>query len=94
VGKSPRYRDPDYRAGRVGHRWRETRKRVLERDGYRCQIGGPRCTVIATHVDHIVPLMVDTSRAQDMTNLRAACANCNLDRRYRTTPRPPSALPW
>jgi 5-methylcytosine-specific restriction endonuclease McrA len=55
--------------------YRSLAKAVLLRDGYRCQIHGPRCTVYATQADHII------ARADggDDTpaNMRAACARCN-----------------
>ncbi len=49
---------------------------VLERDGHRCQIHGHRCTILATDVDHIVPL-ADGGAPYDPANLRAACKWCN-----------------
>lgn len=96
VYRSPRFRsDPDYRAGRVGHRWRMVRRAVLERDGLVCQVRLPGCLGFATCVDHIVPLAVDSSRAQDMSNLRAACRHCNGKRNSKTaTVRRASAIPW
>ena len=33
-------------------RWKRVRAVVLERDGYACQLRGPRCTGVATQVDH------------------------------------------
>lgn len=60
-------------------RWREVRLHVLERDGYRCQIRGPRCTTWATQVDHIVPWRMGGA-LYDEANLRACCARCNRDR--------------
>jgi hypothetical protein len=55
--------------------WKRTRKRILERDGYECGIGGPRCTGVATEVDHIVPHALGGDASLD--NLRAACKPCN-----------------
>lgn len=55
-----------------GRPWRRVREYVLERDGYRCRIRGPRCTGIATTVDHVVP--VSRGGSDDPANLRAACA--------------------
>jgi 5-methylcytosine-specific restriction protein A len=49
---------------------------VLDRDNNRCQIGGPRCTIHATEVDHIVP-RADGGALFDVTNMRAACKRCN-----------------
>ena len=71
--------------------WRKVRRQVLMRDGYRCQIRGPRCTYAATHVDHIRPLADGGSH--DPANLRAACLNCNLSRR-RTGGRVAPSRDW
>jgi 5-methylcytosine-specific restriction endonuclease McrA len=51
------------------------RRRVLRRDGHRCQIKGPGCTGIATDVDHIGDRH-DHSEA----NLRAVCGWCHRQR--------------
>jgi hypothetical protein len=59
-----------------GRQWRAVRLRVLERDGYRCQIRGPRCTGGADVVDHVVDARV-TGPVFDPENLRAACRSCN-----------------
>lgn len=75
---------PTEEAEAVRHRlygwpWPKVRKAVLERDGYVCQIKGPRCTQVATQGDHIIPIL-QGGAPYDMDNLRAACKNCNLDR--------------
>lgn len=62
--------------------WRRVRKAVLERDGYRCRIHGPKCTEQATEVDHIVPHDAGGAR-YDPDNLRAACGTCNKGRAAR-----------
>jgi hypothetical protein len=67
-------RRPEY-AGK----WPRIRKKILERDGHVCQIQGPNCTQHATHVDHIVPVS-EGGAWWDESNLRAACAKCNLGR--------------
>lgn len=61
-----------------GNAFEPTRQRILERDSFRCQIGLDVCTGRATCVDHIVP----RARGGDDSdsNLRAACAPCNLKR--------------
>ncbi len=51
--------------------WKSIRKRILERDGYKCAYCGEN----ATHVDHIVPVCDGGSYEDD--NLVAACKNCN-----------------
>lgn len=55
--------------------WRKVRRMVLVRDGRVCQMKGPRCTGVATTVDHVVPLALGGS--DHPSNLRAACAACN-----------------
>jgi hypothetical protein len=62
--------------------WRKLRTQILRRDGYLCQVRGPRCTVQATAVDHIIP--VDSGGpVYDPENLRAICASCNVSRARR-----------
>ncbi|BBY58448.1 HNH endonuclease [Mycolicibacterium sarraceniae] len=69
-------------AGRTGNRaWRDKRAATLLRDGARCQLHGPRCTVYATEVDHIVP--VHLGGTDDDTNLTSACHNCHVDKTAR-----------
>ena len=60
------------RRARLPPDWPERRLAVLDRDGWRCQIRGPRCTGRATDADHIV-------RGDDhsLTNLQAACPPCH-----------------
>lgn len=68
-------------AGGSTRRWRRVRELVLARDGHRCQVpkGAGICGERATHVDHIRPL-ADGGDKWDMSNMRAACAPCNLSR--------------
>jgi len=56
--------------------YRRLRLAVLDRDGWACQIQGPRCTRAATEVDHIVA-RADGGAVYDPANLRAACRACN-----------------
>jgi 5-methylcytosine-specific restriction protein A len=72
--------------------WRRVRLTILRRDGYLCQIRGPRCTGEATEVDHIVPIIVGGARL-DPANLRAACQACNGDRRFQDRRSEPVARP-
>jgi hypothetical protein len=55
--------------------WRRTRKTILERDAYECQIRGTGCSYEATEVDHIRPNAFGGDDHPD--NLRAACKRCN-----------------
>lgn len=66
---------------------REVRRRVLFRDRNLCQICGPKCTGIATEVDHIIAL-ADGGASHDMANLRATCKTCNLSLANHKRPKP------
>lgn len=59
--------------------WQAIRPVVLERDGHRCQIRGPKCVGHATHVDPIIPWS-EGGAWFDPANLRAACGPCNQRR--------------
>jgi 5-methylcytosine-specific restriction endonuclease McrA len=59
-------------------KWQRLRKAVLARDGHVCQIQGPRCTVYATTVDHVLPSSTHPHLFWDPSNLRAACRRCNF----------------
>lgn len=51
------------------------RLRVLERDGYVCQIKGPTCTTVATEADHV---LADAFGGQlTMENGQGACSPCH-----------------
>jgi hypothetical protein len=88
--------------GRAGRPWRRLRLQVLERDRD-CQVRGPRCTGLATTVDHIVPLSLAPHLAHEMSNLRGACGPCNYGAGARmnngrprtgTLALAPSGQPW
>jgi 5-methylcytosine-specific restriction endonuclease McrA len=66
--------DPHARKGRSGlpPDWARLRLRVLDRDERRCQIRGPRCTVVATDVDH-----AGHRDDHSLGNLRSACGPCH-----------------
>ncbi len=59
--------------------WHRIRLRILERDGHLCQVRGPKCTKVATQVDHIVEVSKGGSW-WDPANLRASCQPCNRHR--------------
>jgi 5-methylcytosine-specific restriction endonuclease McrA len=63
-----------------GNRWRwsSIRRVVLARDGHRCQGNGPRCTKVATEVDHIDPRLIGGDDSFD--NLRSLCHTCHNTR--------------
>lgn len=68
--------------------WKKVRRLVLERDGYRCQIRGPRCLTIATQADHIV--LKSQGGTDHPDNLRASCGPCNQSAK-RSDPEPRGA---
>lgn len=57
--------------------WRETRLRVLSRDGYRCQrpCCGAALTENESHVDHIKSGKLGTN---ELSNLRSLCRRCHV----------------
>jgi hypothetical protein len=71
MGKTTR---PEYRGA-----WPRIRRAILDRDNHLCQIGSARCTIHATHVDHIIPV-TQGGPWWEPDNLRASCRNCNLGR--------------
>lgn len=89
------------RKSRLPADWPQRRRRILERDGYRCQeltAYGP-CTQIATDVDHVAP--GDDDRDE---NLQSLCADHHAKksaregaeakrRKYTQRRRPPEPHP-
>jgi 5-methylcytosine-specific restriction endonuclease McrA len=73
----------------AGPAWQKLRLKILARDGNRCQIRLPGCTVKAEAVDHVVPWRYG-GEWYDPANLRAACTRCNTARSNRRTPSRPS----
>lgn len=53
-----------------------------------CAIEGPKCTVVATQVDHI-ELLANGGAKYDPGNCRPACEPCNTGRRVQVLPEPP-----
>lgn len=65
---------------RTSYVWKtKIRPAILARDGFACQIRGPRCKRVANVVDHVLPLSLGGDPF-DPANLRAACATCNSGR--------------
>lgn len=64
--------------------WRRTRLFVLDRDGWKCKIRGPKCLDWATEADHIIS-RADGGALLDPRNLRAACKPCNGGRAAKRT---------
>lgn len=61
--------------------WKLQRAKALQRDGHQCQIRGPRCTIQATQVDHIIP--VHLNGTDDLTNLMSVCKPCHAAKTAR-----------
>jgi 5-methylcytosine-specific restriction protein A len=61
--------------------WPERRLRVLERDGYACQLRYPGCLGRASQVDHIV--QPEAGGTDSLENLRAVCRRCHATRTGR-----------
>jgi hypothetical protein len=65
-----------------GGSWPVIRKKVLERDGYHCQLRFPDiCIGKATEVDHII--QPEAGGGSDLANLRAVCVRCHARRTGR-----------
>lgn len=58
-----------------GRAWQDVAQRVLERDGYQCQLQFAGCLGEANTVDHIIPKA--KGGGDEETNLLAACHICN-----------------
>ena len=62
----------------LGAGWEGLKAFVISRDGGRCQLRLPGCTLVATTADHI---LARARRGQTIeTNLRASCLHCNASR--------------
>jgi 5-methylcytosine-specific restriction enzyme A len=65
-----------------GGSWPVIRKKVLERDGYKCQLRyADICVGRASQVDHIV--QPEAGGGSDLANLRAVCVRCHARRTGR-----------
>jgi len=69
--------------------WRRTRRAVLERDRYRCQLQLPGCTGRATVAHHVK----GKAMGDDPKDLLAACSNCN-GKVGDPTRHDPDPTPW
>jgi 5-methylcytosine-specific restriction endonuclease McrA len=68
--KSGRSSEGQWRSQPMPPGWAKTRARILDRDQHRCAVVG--CTTAATHVDHIVPVVLGGT--EDDSNLQSMCA--------------------
>jgi 5-methylcytosine-specific restriction endonuclease McrA len=57
--------------------WQRLRRQVLAREGYVCQVQGPRCTGYADTCNHLLPSSQYPELFWDPTNLQAASRACN-----------------
>ena len=62
----------------TGGEWEKTREIIFSRDNYICRY----CGALAEHIDHVIP--VCKGGTNDLDNLVAACASCNLSKGGRT----------
>lgn len=65
-------------APKRGWAWQTIRRIVLGRDDHTCEYCGAK----ATHVDHVYP--VSRGGSNDLDNLVAACAPCNMSKGAKT----------
>ena len=59
--------------------WKETRKKALKRDKFRCQKCGAKN--VKLHVHHIVP--VSAGGSDELYNLITLCEKCHFDNHPR-----------
>lgn len=73
-----------------GPRWRRLRRRILERDSFRCR----KCRRWGGEVDHIVPLARGGAR-YDPENLQTLCSGCHIRKtRGENRSETPAARKW
>lgn len=79
-------------------RWALTRRRVFDRDGWRCRKCGGAGRL---ECDHIQPLerQADDADPYDLDNLQALCRGCHIDKTRRENDRRaaeqnPAAAAW
>ena len=69
------------RASSRGRRWRRIRRRVLDRDGWRCRSCGKAGRL---EVHHVVP--VEQGGTDAPINLQVLCVSCHLSTHSRPDP--------
>ena len=60
----------------------KTKFEVLQKSGFCCVYCGRKAPDVQLHVDHIVPVALGGSN--DLSNLVAACSECNIGKGKRT----------
>ena len=74
-----------------GTRWSRLRRRILDRDGWRCRVCGKPGRLEA---DHVVPLERGGD-AWDPDNLQCLCRSCHIEKTTRENTRPdPEREAW
>lgn len=63
-----------------GDRWERQRKRILDRDGWRCQHCGKELAGSDATVDHLEPVSHNPGQHHPDSMLRALCRRCNSHR--------------
>lgn len=61
----------------TGARWNVQRKRVLDRDGWRCCYCGTSLEGTDATVDHVEPISLDPGRTYRDDELISCCRRCN-----------------
>ena len=74
-----------FHAAIAWRQWARLRRRILERDGYRCRACGRPGRL---EVDHVQPLH-QGGAALDPTNLQALCGPCHVAKSTRERGGPP-----
>ena len=71
--------------------WRQRRKQVLERAGYRCELCGKAGKL---ECDHRIP--IEQGGGHELSNLRCLCRDCHIKatREQNTRPLSPERLAW
>jgi len=59
-------------------RWKALRYDVFKRFGFKCL--ACNATNVELHIDHIVPVSKDRSKAFEIENLQVLCRDCNLSK--------------
>jgi len=60
-----------------------TKKKVLERDGYKCV----NCKKKAKVTHHLIPVWEDRTKVNDVENIISLCKKCHYDVHYNWTGR-------
>lgn len=81
------------KASAKGSAWEAQRKRVLDRDGWRCAYCGVGVEGWTATVDHIEPISLDADRKYRDDELVSCCRRCNAIKSDKTLRRLDYAAP-